>query len=678
MPYVALYRRWRPGRFSDLVGQDQVRVTLSHAIETGHIGHAYMFVGPRGTGKTSTAKILAKALNCEHGPTPEPCGECEACRKIDDGSSMDVLEIDAASNRGIDEIRNLRETVKYTPVGRYKVYIIDEVHMLSTEAFNALLKTLEEPPEFVVFILATTEAHKVPATIQSRCQRYDFRRITVEEIFGRLRYICDEMGIKADDEALRLIALQADGGLRDALSILDQCEALAEDGAGVTVAHVRSILGLIGHDWIYDLTRAIAAHDTGQVLRTVAELVRDGKDLRQMLSELVLHFRSLLIYQSTGALEGLDLYAENDDVLREQSQLISGEKLMRMIERLHEAMNELRWSPQPRVATEMALLALTQDRLATLAVPAREVAARERQTAEPAEVAADESRLSRLEAQVAQLLKKGAASPVAQPGPAAAAAPATEQGTADDQTPPRRTAVYRAPAPGPEPETRSLSHSDAQPADVESEKQPASGAAAAGTPAAASMPPAAGAVTPAAQELWQQLLQHFRDQAPVVAMMAQAELAGATEDSLIVNFGDANVARMADFIHGKKLAAALTELAGRPMRVVCRGPEHPNIKKAESRRKRRPVRIKREPPAVDIDKVALDDDERAALERSQRIFGGRVVAVEQVEAPEMEPADSTEVPPPGDDDAPPDWRAIPPPSDDDAPPPDDDMPPEEI
>ena len=230
MAYVALYRKWRPKTFSDLVGQEHVSRTLSQAIETGRVGHAYLFSGPRGTGKTSTAKILAKALNCEQGPTTEPCNECESCRRVNDGTSMDVFEIDAASNRGIDEIRDLRETVKFAPAnGKYKVYIIDEVHMLTSEAFNALLKTLEEPPERVVFILATTEVHKVPATIQSRCQRYDFKRIAVREIAERLRYVAENSEIKAEDAALALIARESAGGMRDALSTLDQCASLAEE-----------------------------------------------------------------------------------------------------------------------------------------------------------------------------------------------------------------------------------------------------------------------------------------------------------------------------------------------------------------------------------------------------------------------------------------------------------------
>ena len=354
MAYVALYRTWRPQNFDSVVGQPHIVRTLTNAIEKNKIAHAYLFSGPRGTGKTSTAKILAKALNCTHGPTTDPCGTCEACRKITEGASMDVLEIDAASNRGIDEIRGLRETVGFLPVdGRYKVYIIDEVHMLTTEAFNALLKTLEEPPPHILFILATTEPHKIPATIHSRCQRYDFRRISASDIEARLGEVIDHLDLTIEPAAVRLIADAAEGGMRDALSLLDQCITTSDDT--ITAADVENLLGMVGHTWVARLTDHIAERNGRQTLLTFSDLLAEGKDPRQMLIELAQHLRNVLLSQVADKAVSA---AADPAVLKRQAQKLEAEDLTRMIKRLYEAAQEAKYTADNRITAEVALLDL--------------------------------------------------------------------------------------------------------------------------------------------------------------------------------------------------------------------------------------------------------------------------------------------------------------------------------
>ena len=354
MAYVALYRKWRPQNFDSVIGQPHIVRTLKTAIEKNKVAHAYLFSGPRGTGKTSTAKILARALNCHHGPTTDPCGTCDACRKITEGSSMDVLEIDAASNRGIDEIRSLRDTVGFLPVdGRYKVYIIDEVHMLTTEAFNALLKTLEEPPKHILFILATTEPHKIPATIHSRCQRYDFRRISASDIEMRLSDIVERMKLSVEQDALKLIATAAEGGMRDALSLLDQCLTVG-DGT-ITADDVLGLLGMVGHTWTSRLAQTIAQKDGRQTLLAFSELIANGKDPRQTLIELAEHMRNLLLAQV--APDAVDTACDRETLIKE-ARMIEADDLTRMIKRLYEGAQESKYTSDARISAEVTLLDL--------------------------------------------------------------------------------------------------------------------------------------------------------------------------------------------------------------------------------------------------------------------------------------------------------------------------------
>ena len=364
MAYMALYRRWRPQDFAALVGQQAVKTALANALTSGRIAHAYLFTGPRGTGKTSTARILAKALNCDQGPTAHPCGTCANCERITNGTSMDVFEIDAASNRGIEEIKALREQIAFTPVeGRYKIYIIDEVHMLTTEAFNALLKTLEEPPAHVIFILATTDPHKIPATIHSRCQRFDFRRVTVEEIVEHLAMVAMQSGIQADEEALRLIAIQSEGGLRDALSLLDQCGVMAQR---VTAATVREVLGIVGREALRELVQEIGRQDLAAALAKLQQLLEQGKDARQVLTELAEYLRALLLYKAAPSYQEVYL-TDTAEALQESAPLYGRDRLMAAEERIHAALGEIRWTARPRITAELCLFDLCRLEGSTLA-----------------------------------------------------------------------------------------------------------------------------------------------------------------------------------------------------------------------------------------------------------------------------------------------------------------------
>ena len=431
MAYQALYRKWRPQTFEQVLGQTATVRTLRRQIEDGRIAHAYLFCGCRGTGKTTMAKLMSRAINCQNPNHGDPCGQCEACRAIMSETTMDVLELDAASNNSVDNIRELLEQVRYpAQLGRYKVYIIDEVHMLSTAAFNALLKTLEEPPAHVVFILATTEPQKLPATILSRVQRYDFGRIPSPLMVDRMREALDDLGMEAEEEALRMVARAAEGAMRDAFSILDMCVAGAEDGK-VTAALTRELLGASDREFLFGFFDLLSSRDEGGVMQKVDELMRSGREPQAFLRELSAHCRALLTVKavSRDAASILDVTEEDEARYRAQAEGVSQGRLLRMLDLFMRAEGELRFASTPRIGLESA------------ALHACEPASGEDAAALAERVEELEARLARLEDDV----KSGRLVPAAA-APAAAPAPGADA-PAKAEAPAAKPAAKAAPAP---------------------------------------------------------------------------------------------------------------------------------------------------------------------------------------------------------------------------------------
>ena len=597
MAYVALYRRWRPQNFDTLVGQQPVKQALTNALTSGRIAHAYLFAGPRGTGKTSTARILAKALNCEHGPTPNPCGECDNCRRIAEGSSMDVFEIDAASNRGIDEIKALRDQLAFTPVDcRYKVYIIDEVHMLTTEAFNALLKTLEEPPSHVIFILATTDPHKIPATIHSRCQRFDFRRVTVEEIVQHLAMVAQGSGLEADEDALRLIAIQSEGGMRDALSLLDQCGVMAKK---ITAVTVREVLGIVGREALRALVEAIGRQDVPLALSQLAALLEQGKDVRQIVTELIEYLRALLLFKAVPQYNEVYL-TDTASNLESLAALYTSDRIMASEERLHAALVELRGTMRPRITAELCLLDLCRREGSALASLTARVESLERQLASGAAAA---QAVPQAKAVPPHLLYTGPEEQFQEP----------DEGIPSPDELSQLSTTPFAPAIAP-----------AAPASVTPKAMPVSCAS---TPASAAPIEEFGGDYAAGEDFWQQTLELVRSEKKM-SMYSCAKggrVYSFANDMLVVAFKSAfQSQRMTKSDFREYFEGVLLRVARRPIRLQCEAESE--LKKragGAAKPKAATAQAASEPVAQPLAPNELPEN----LQRAMHAFGGTITKV---------------------------------------------------
>lgn len=577
MGYQALYRTWRPQDFDALVGQQAVKQALANALTTGRIAHAYLFTGPRGTGKTSTARILAKALNCKEGPTAHPCGSCVSCQRITEGTDLDVYEIDAASNRGIDQIKALRDQLAFSPVeGRYKIYIIDEVHMLSTEAFNALLKTLEEPPSHVIFILATTDPQKIPPTIHSRCQRFDFHRVTVEEIVDHLAYVAEGSGIQADKAALRVIAIQAEGGMRDALSLLDQCGVMSST---VTVATVRLVLGVVGRETLRELVAAIGKGDLAGALAKLNFLLEQGKDVGQVLTELAEYLRAVLLYKAVPEYEESYL-TDSAENLGAAAGLFGKDRLIAAEERLHKAIWEVKNTMRPRINAELCLFDLCREEGSTLAALA--------------------ARVERLEEQLAMGV------------PVRERVIVQEPPSVDNMPQVQAAAVKKS---------VEIEKSAALPAEAKSRLEE--------TPSVIKTEPAKEAVIgslnedendwPQGEEYWKDALQLLQDEKKlaVVSCARYGTVVGFAHDELTVSFkSDFFAKRMQDGDYHRMVKDALLRVTRRAINLVCLGPGA--NKEAPQKNSLAKAIINKEAPVLEMDNVPSN------LQRAQVLMGGNI------------------------------------------------------